>query len=71
MIPSWVVDKRVQICAACQEQSGCVAKFDIATEAPACPVNKLPSKGDEIAAMAWPAGASPVSGCCDSANNYL
>lgn len=71
MIASWLVDKRVQTCAACQEQSGCVAKFDVATEAPACPLNRLPSKVDEIAARAWPEGAQQVSGCCDSANNYL
>ena len=71
MIASWIVDKRVQLCAACQEQSGCAIKFDVATEAPACPLNRLPSKADEIAAMAWPEGAQQISGCCDSANNYL
>jgi hypothetical protein len=46
-------------------------KFDLATEAPACPLNRLPSRADEIAAKAWPEGAQQVSGCCDSAENYL
>lgn len=71
MIPSWIVDKRVQVCGACQEQSGCSVKFDLATEAPACPLNGLPSRADEIAARAWPEGAQQISGCCDSAQNYL
>jgi hypothetical protein len=48
-----------------------VARFQILSEAPTCPLDKLASRSDEIAAKAWPEGAQQISGCCDSAQNYL
>ena len=71
MIPRGLIDKRTAICLSCYQRTGCVARFQILSEAPTCPLNKLPSKADEIAAKAWPEGAPQVSGCCDSAINYL
>jgi hypothetical protein len=71
MIPRWLVDKRIAICLSCYQRTGCVARFQILSEAPTCPLNKLPSKADEIAAKAWPEGAPQASGCCDAAENYL
>ena len=71
MIPRWISDKRVKTCIKCEKQIGCSAKYTILSEAPQCPLGALPSVADEIAARAWPSGAAPVSGCCDSAENYL
>lgn len=65
MIPRWIVDQRLAICRACSDQKTCQAKFEIVQEVPACPLNKLPSKADAIAARAWPAGVERISGCCD------
>jgi hypothetical protein len=70
MIPKWLVEKRTQVCLKCERLKECRARFEILHEAPSCPLKKLPSKADEIAAKAWPAGAEPISGCCDSALNY-
>jgi hypothetical protein len=69
--PNWIVQKRVLTCINCQQQDGCVARWQIYAPAPQCPLGVLPSAGDEIATRAWPSGAAPVSGCCDSAENYL
>lgn len=71
MIPQWVADKRSGVCLNCDQYAGCSGRWDILAEAPNCPLGKLPSVGDEIAARAWPDGADPVSGCCDSAMDYL
>jgi len=71
MIPRWLVDKRTAICLSCHQRTGCVARYQILSEAPTCPLNKLASRSDEIAAKAWPEGAQQISGCCDSAQNYL
>ena len=71
MIPRWIVDKRVKTCLACERQTTCTARFDIATEAPQCPLKRLATRDEEVAARAWPEGAQQVSGCCDSAENYL
>jgi hypothetical protein len=71
MIAGWIVDKRAAICAKCERGQNCGARFGIANAAPPCPLKLLPTEQEEIAARAWPEGAQPVSGCCDSAQNYL
>lgn len=71
MIPQWLADKRAQTCLNCDQYARCPVRWDILQEAPKCPLGKLPSKSDEIAAKAWPDGVQPISGCCDSAKNYL
>jgi len=71
MIPRWLVDKRMQTCAECERTTECKSKFEVLNEAPNCPLGKLPSRDDEIASRAWPDGVQPVSGCCDSAMDYL
>lgn len=71
MIPQWIADKRAGLCLACDRYAGCPTRWDILQEAPQCPLGKLPSRDDEIAARAWPTTMESVSGCCDSAQNYL
>jgi hypothetical protein len=71
MIPQWIADKRAQVCLSCDRYAGCPTRWDILADKPQCPLGKLPSRDEEVAARAWPAGAQPVSGCCDSARNYL
>lgn len=71
MIPRWIVDKRAAICVKCERTATCKARFEIANPAPRCPLARLPTQHEEIQARAWPEGAQPVSGCCDSARNYL
>ena len=71
MIPRWIVDKRISICLSCEQATTCTARFEILNEAPMCPLKRIASKADEIAARAWPDGAQQISGCCDSATNYL
>lgn len=71
MIPHWVVNNRLQICIVCDSYDGCTEKWGMFIDAPKCPLGKIKTAAEEIAARAWPAGAAPVSGCCDSANNYL
>jgi hypothetical protein len=71
MIPRWLVDKRTRICLVCDEQTLCTARWRLLHAAPDCPLKRLPSLSAEVAAKAWPEGAEPVSGCCDSAQNYL
>jgi hypothetical protein len=71
MIPRWLVDKRMQICAQCERATECKGKFEALNEAPNCPLKKLATRDDEVAARAWPDAAEVVSGCCDSAQNYL
>lgn len=71
MIARWIVDKRIKTCLACERQTTCTARFDIAAEAPQCPLKRLATRDEEVAAKAWPEGAQQVSGCCDSAENYL
>lgn len=71
MIPRWLVDKRLQICAQCERTTECRVRFEVLTEAPQCPLKRLATRDEEVAANAWPEGAQPVSGCCDSAQNYL
>jgi hypothetical protein len=71
MIPKWLIEARKKICSACHQQVGCVAKLQILSDAPTCPLELLPSKSQIVFEKAWPAGATLVSGCCDSAQNYL
>lgn len=71
MIPRWLVDKRLQICAQCERTTECAVRFQLLQDAPECPLKQLATLNDEVAARAWPAGAESVSGCCDSAQNYL
>ena len=71
MIPSWLIDKRLNICAKCERTTECAVRFQILEGAPKCPIGLLASNGDEVALKAWPAGADKASGCCDSAENYL
>lgn len=71
MIARWIVDKRIKTCLGCERQTTCTARFDIAAEAPKCPLERLPTRDEEIQARAWPEGARQISGCCDSAENYL
>jgi hypothetical protein len=71
MIPRWILDKRLKTCLACEQQATCTARFEILAEAPRCPLGRLASRADEVAAKAWPESAQQVSGCCDSAVNYL
>ena len=70
MIPGWLADKRSQTCLDCEKYGGCPVRWDILQNAPKCPLNKLPSKDEEIAARAWPQDVDRISGCCDSAENY-
>jgi hypothetical protein len=71
MIPRWLVDKRLQICAQCERTTECEVRFQLLQDAPECPLKLLANRDDEVTARAWPAGAESVSGCCDSALNYL
>lgn len=71
MMPRWIVDKRAKVCISCAQQIGCQGKYSILSETPVCPLGLLASTANEIAAKAWPEGAQQVSGCCDSAQNYL
>ena len=71
MIPRWLVDKRLQICAQCERATVCLGRFEVAEEAPQCPLKQLATRDEEVAAKAWPQGVNSVSGCCDSAQNYL
>ena len=70
-IPRWLIDKRHKTCAGCDRKKQCAGKFSILEEAPKCPKNILPSLEKEISEKAWPSGAPKVSGCCDSAKNYI
>ena len=70
-IPRWMLDERHKICATCVETKQCTAKYEILDESPRCPLGKLKSYQVAVAEKAWPSGAAPVSGCCDSARNYL
>lgn len=70
-IPSWLVDKRLSVCAQCERTTECNARFEILEDAPECPIKRLATRDEEVAAKAWPEGAESVSGCCDSAENYL
>lgn len=69
MIPRWLVDKRLAICAQCEQATECGVRFQILQDAPDCPLKRLAARSEEVAAIAWPAGAESVSGCCDSAMN--
>lgn len=71
MIPRWILDKRIKVCLSCDRHSSCPARFQILDDAPRCPLKLLPSRDEEVAARAWPSGVPEVSGCCDSATNYL
>jgi len=71
MIPRWLVDKRAAVCSSCQQQLTCAGKFTIGNPEPQCPLGLLATQQDEVAARAWPTGAQQISGCCDSALNYL
>lgn len=71
MIPRWLVDKRLQICAQCEQATECVVRFQLLEDAPKCPLKRLATREQEVAAKAWPEGAERASGCCDSAENYL
>lgn len=71
MIPRWILDKRIAICLDCDHQTTCAARFQILKDAPQCPLGRLPTREQEVAAKAWPEGAERASGCCDSAQNYL
>ena len=71
MIPRWLVDKRLSVCAQCEQAATCVARFQILKEAPQCPLGRLATREQEVTAKAWPEGAERASGCCDSAENYL
>lgn len=70
-IQRWLVDKRLSVCAQCQQATKCVVRFDVLADAPQCPLRKLATRDEEVAAKAWPQGAEQASGCCDSAQNYL
>lgn len=70
-IPRWLIDKRHSICTACDRKKECSGKFSILDEFPKCPKNILPSLESEVVEKAWPSAAPKVSGCCDSAKNYL
>jgi hypothetical protein len=64
----WIIEQRRKTCLACPLEKTCVAIRDVAlwfSEAPTCPLNKLASRNEAIAARAWPAGVEPISGCCD------
>lgn len=69
MIPRWIIDKRLAICAQCEQATECSVRFQILQDAPDCPLKRLATRDEEVAARAWPAGAELVSGCCDSAMN--
>lgn len=71
MIPRGLIDKRLEICAQCERTTECTARFQILEDAPDCPLKRLATRDEEVAARAWPAGAEQASGCCDSAMNYL
>jgi len=61
-----IVQERIAICSACEQRPTCKARFQILDETPRCPLNKLRSKADLIAAKAWPPGVERISGCCDA-----
>ena len=69
-LPYWLIQKRAQQCGACYQQRECKAKIAIMRETVDCPRGVIQPAAEEIAAKAWPAGAQPISGCCDSAENY-
>lgn len=71
MIPRWLVDKRLKICAQCEQTTECSVRFRVLDEAPQCPLKRLATRDEEVAARAWPQGVESASGCCDSAQNYL
>ena len=71
MIPRWILDKRIATCLDCDRQTTCTARFRILHDAPQCPLGRLATRDEEVAARAWPDGAEQASGCCDSAQNYL
>jgi len=71
MIHHWIVSKRLQICISCSANEGCIEKWGMFAATPKCPLGKIKSADEEIAERAWPLGADAVSGCCDSARNYL
>ena len=65
MIPRWLIDKRLSVCANCEQQWHCAVCYQVLDDAPECPLGLLPSRADEVAARAWPAGVPEISGCCD------
>lgn len=71
MIPRWLANARHETCVKCGDKSTCTVQYDMLRPAPKCPLGKLPSLDDAIAERAWPSSAPKVSGCCDSAVNYL
>lgn len=71
MIPRWLIDKRLSVCAQCEQSTECSARFEVLSEAPQCPLKQLATRDEEVHARAWPQGVESVSGCCDSAQNYL
>jgi len=70
MIPRWLAEQRHSTCASCVDKDACAGKYTILQEVPACPLGKLASKLDAIAARAWPAGAPEPTDCCGSAEYY-
>jgi len=68
--PRWLVDKRHQTCLECLDNRTCNAQYRMLTPDPRCPLGKLPTLSDAIAARAWPESAPPVTDCCGSALQY-
>ena len=64
-VERWLSLKRHAVCVACPQIKTCDAVPSIFSPVSACPLQKHPSRDEEIAARAWPATAEPVSGCCD------
>jgi len=68
MIPRWLLDKRSEVCKACDRKRRCQTAHTIMQDNTACPINAHPSLEDEMRwERAWPEHAQRISGCCDSA----
>ena len=65
MIPAWLISKRDQTCAKCEQVATCEVAIRILEQAPPCPLGRLPALADEIAERAWPSSVQRLSGCCD------
>lgn len=70
MIPRWLIDQRHATCLSCLDKGACQSKYGLLQADPACPLGKLPTLADAIAARAWPEGAPAPSDCCGSAEYY-
>lgn len=65
LIPAWLVEERLQVCAKCELVARCDGKLFVKSNKVPCPLNRFKVGRIVVAERAFPSNANRVSGCCD------